>query len=108
MDFITYKEFKKEIKSNFGASVEYSFGSVNVVAQDLGAPMGGTIMIASVSTSEQFNFQVMDISDTVLSYGEWEGVAKLCLKLARTPLDKRGNYPVNRIVAKLFHLKDRS
>lgn len=108
MDFITYREFKKEIKSNFGASVEHSFGFVNVVVQDLGAPMGGTITIASVSTSEQFNFQVMDISDTVLSYGEWEGVAKLCLKLARTPLDKRDNYPVNKIVTKLFNLKDRS
>ena len=108
MDFVSYKEVKKEIKSNFGASVEHSFGYVNVVTQDLGAPMGGTITIASVSTSEQFNFQLMDISDTVLSYGEWEGVAKLCLKLAHTPLDKRGNYPVNKIVAKLFHLNDRS
>ena len=108
MDFITYREFKKEIKSNFGANVEYNFGSIDIVVQDLGAPMGGTITIASVSTSEQFNFQVMDISDTVLSYGEWEDVAKLCLKLARTPLDKRGNYQVNRAIAKLFHLKDRS
>lgn len=90
MKTITYEEFKREL-SQYGLLVEKDFHNVTVSAQDLGAPMGGNVVIATVSTSEMYKFAMGNIDDTLLSYDDFAHISKLCIRLAITPLELRGS-----------------
>ena len=90
MKTITYEEFKREL-SQYGLLVEKDFHNVTVSAQDLGAPMGGNVVIATVSTSEMYKFAMGNIDDTLLSYDDFAHISKLCTRLAITPLELRGS-----------------
>lgn len=87
---LTYQGFK-QIAEHLGYDVDlhYSFSSVAIIAQDLGAPMGGNIEVATVSKHNRFCFTVYDFEDSLLDENDWKAIIVLCRMLAQTPIDKR-------------------
>lgn len=87
---LTYQGFK-QIAERLGYDVDlhYSFSSVAILVQDLGAPMGGNIEIATVSKNDPYCFTVYNFEDTLLDENDWKAIIVLCRQLAATPLESR-------------------
>lgn len=107
IDYLTYKDFATDL-NYYGFDLEKHHNRIDVVAQDLGAIIGGSVTIASVSTTEQYNFECSNIDDTLVKVDEWQYLANQCLRLAATPLNMRGNYskwwnPFTKLAKKLVN-----
>lgn len=91
MDLLTYKGFIQNLKE-YGFEVSCHHSEMDVEVQDLGAVMGGTIIVARVSTTEEYAFECHNIDETLIKADEWRYLASQCLRLAATPIKERGNY----------------
>lgn len=91
IDYLTYKDFATNL-NYYGFDLEKYHNHIDVTVQDLGSAMGNNITIASVSTTEQYDFECSNIDETLIKVDEWQYLANQCLRLAATPLSMRGNY----------------
>lgn len=87
---ITYQEFKHDAEQlGYDVDLHYGFHQVAILAQDLGAPMGGSVAIATVNRRNRCWFNVYGYEDTLLTHNDWKTIITLCRMLAQTPLEKR-------------------
>lgn len=88
---MTYVEFSKLLSEcGYDVDLHYKLHEVAVVAQDLGAVMGGDTLIARVNTKHQYWFTMFDFDETLLKSKDWFAICDLCRNLSATPPDERG------------------
>ncbi len=90
MNNLTYAGFKHDAEHlGYDVDLHYSFHQVAILVQDLGAPMGGNVTVATVDRLHRYWFKVYDYEDTLLTHNDWKTIITLCRMLAQTPIDKR-------------------
>lgn len=91
--FITYREFKNNAERlGYDVDLHYNHHQVAVIAQDLGAVMGGNTTIATVNKRNQYWFSVYDFEETPLTHKDWKTIITLCRMLAQTPIEERDDH----------------
>ncbi|HJA46408.1 MAG TPA: hypothetical protein H9792_01405 [Candidatus Limosilactobacillus excrementigallinarum] len=74
----------------YDVDLHYNRRQVAVIAQDLGAVMGGNTTVATVSKEHEGWFSMFDVCETPLDAKDWSTICKVCQDLATTPLEERG------------------
>ena len=88
---LTYEEFKKMLGQwGYDVDLHYNRRQVAVIAQDLGAVMGGNTTVATVNKEHEGWFSMFDVYETPLDAKDWSTICKVCQDLATTPLEERG------------------
>lgn len=89
---MTYIELQN-ILEVWGLSWSVVGHRIEIGAQDFGAPMGGDICIAEISTAEQNTYLLHydAAQDTLMDHQDMIKLNQLCKQLSSTPLDERGS-----------------